>query len=52
MFIHPEERRAESYISVWVDDLLCQGHGELLKWALDELAKSFKLKIEDSTNDI
>jgi len=39
------------YIAVWVDDLLCQGHSKLLKWALDELGKAFKLKIEESTND-
>ena len=39
------------YITVWVDDLFCEGHKDLLEYSLSELAKHFKLKIEENTND-
>ena len=39
------------YITVWVDDLFCEGHKDLLEYSLNELAKHFKLKIEENTND-
>ena len=50
LFIYKRDNQVV-YMAVWVDDLLCHGHKELLNFVLKEIGKTFKLKIEDSTND-